>query len=91
MTFRDCLVNGQLNLSRYYSYRRRLHVLMVGNNRMVTRGKKKHKRHAMESDLQRKSRTPRSVKRLKFIVRDKDGTLREIRPEDTLWYLLKTD
>ena len=45
----------------------------------------------MESDLQRKSRTPRSVKRLKFMVRDKDGTLREIRPEDTLWYLLKTD
>ena len=30
----------------------------------------------------------RSVKRHKILVRDDDGHLREIRPEDTLWYLL---
>ena len=88
LTFRDCLVKGQLDLSRYYSYRRRLHVLMVGNNRMVTKAKKKHKRRAMESNIDHKVRTPRSVKRHKLMVRDKEGTLREIRPEDTLWYLL---
>ena len=88
LTFRDCLAHGQLDSSRYYSYRRRLHVLMLGNNRMVTKAKKKRKRQLMELDIERRIRTPRSVKRHKLMVRDKDGTLREIRPEDTLWYLL---
>ena len=33
-------------------------------------------------------RESRSVKRHKLLVRDNDGSLREIRPEDTLWYQL---
>ena len=30
----------------------------------------------------------RSVKRHPMLVRDSNGTLRDLRPEDTLWYLL---
>ena len=33
-------------------------------------------------------RKSRSVKRHKLLARDNDGSLREIRPEDTLWYQL---
>mmetsp|Transcript_28742 Transcript_28742/g.32865 ORF Transcript_28742/g.32865 Transcript_28742/m.32865 type:complete len:91 (-) Transcript_28742:62-334(-) len=33
-------------------------------------------------------RAPRSVKRYKLLVRDNDGSLREIKPTDTFWYLL---
>ena len=43
LTHRDCLDYGQLDLSRYYSYRCRLRVLMVTNDRLVPRRKKKRK------------------------------------------------
>ena len=46
----------------------------------------KRKRHTIEAVF--KGRKPRSVKHHKLIVIDKDGTLREIKPEDTLWYFL---
>ena len=68
LTYRDCLDYSQLDLSRYYLYRCPFHVLMVTNNRLVIRRKKKRKRHARESALRCKDRTPRSVKRHKLLI-----------------------
>ena len=52
---------------------------------------KKRKRRNIESTRIKKKRRGRSVGSVKYhkmIVRDNDGSLREIRPTDTLWYLL---
>ena len=51
---------------------------------------RRRKRKCSEEDasIVVKCKRIRSVKRHKFPVRDKDRSLREIRPEDTLWYLL---
>ena len=49
------------------------------------------RRHVFNNTLlskKKRKNTSRSVRRYKLLVRDNDGSLREIRPEDTLWYLL---
>ena len=38
--------------------------------------------------MKKRRSTIRSVKRHKLIVRESDGSLREIQPTDTLWYML---
>ena len=52
----------------------------------------KRRRKAFNATLLSKKRKQnnysRSVKRHRLLVRDNDGSLREIRPEDTLWYLM---
>ena len=88
LTLRDCLSNGQIDPSRYYVYRRRLDVCMKGNNRDDDNKRRKRKRQDMQIQQSVKRTRSRSVKRHRLIVRDKDGSLREIKPEDTLWYLL---
>ena len=69
-------------------YRRHLYDLEQDTYKLDDYIKKKRKRsiHNAESTIQRQRK--KSVKRHKIIVRDKDGSLRETRQEDTLWYLL---
>ena len=88
LTFNDCFENGSLILSKYSHYRRRLDDLEQDTYELDDYIKKKRKRsiHKVPSTI--KFQGKRSVKRHKILVRDKDGSLREVRPEDTLWYLL---
>ena len=53
-----------------------------------TLSKRRQRSDCKKETSRKKPRAPRSVKRHKLIVRDSDGFLREIRPTDTLWYLL---
>ena len=46
------------------------------------------RKESLKKYLKWKKRTKKSVKRHKILVRNEDGTLQEIRPEDTLWYQL---
>ena len=88
LTLQDCLVNGSICLSRYYYYRKRSDNYSEAIQREGTHWNTKRKRAVVVQERKVRKKRQRSVKRHKLMVRDEDGTLREIRPVDTLWYLL---
>ena len=77
ISFQDCLINGNVDIARYLYYCRKKDDFWLNK-------KRKYK----EVFKVKKHCTKKSVKRHKILVRNEDGTLREIRPKDTLWYLL---
>ena len=88
LTLQDCVVNGEIHLARYYYYRRRLdsnyQILQHQQNR------RRMKRRGVTSDdaICKKRKIVRSVKKHILQVRNKDGSLRPLTPEDTLWHIL---
>ena len=87
LTFLDCLVNDQIDLSRYLFYRRRQDFIMqTAHHKMML--SKKRKRQYLNVVSKKRQKRHRSVKKHKLLVRDKDGSLRELLPTDTLWYPL---
>ena len=84
LTLRDCLVNGRIDITRYFYYRRSLEFYdeMDQDNAST---------HSVIDEVNarpKKNQRVRSVKRHKLLVRDSNGSLREILSTDTLWYLL---
>ena len=88
LTLRDCLVNGNISLSRYYYYRKHLDSYSEAIEREETLCSNKRKRKIVVQKPKAVNKRQRLVKRHKLMVRDEDGSLREIKPVDTLWYLL---
>ena len=87
LTLQDCLVDGEMNLSRFIYYRRQLDYSTNYTSYCSARLKRK-RNDTMETNTSVKKKRTRTVKRHALVVRDKDGNLREILPTDTLWYLL---
>ena len=86
LTLTHCIVDGNINIGRYCIYKRR----QALHDKCVVMRHNKRRSHSEDTLLPDKKRvkTHRSIKRYKVLVRENDGCLREIRPEDTLWYLL---
>jgi hypothetical protein len=86
LTLTHCFVDGNIDIGRYCIYKRRQ---ALHDERIFVR-RKKRRYHSENNLLPDKivAKNPRSVKRYKVLVREDEGSLREIRPEDTLWYLL---
>ena len=89
LTLTHCFVDGQFHYGRYYIYKGKCqeHEKKV----LMSRRNRRRKRHYSSDNLLAKKiprNKHRSVKRYKLEVRDTNGSLREIRPEDTLWYML---
>ena len=83
LSLQDCLVNGKFDLTRYVYYRRKIDMI---NDDISSHQLQRKRKFNNETDI-KKSAQPRSVKRHKLLVRNDDGSLRELTPEDTLWYL----
>ena len=84
----DCVVDGNINLAKYYYYRRRLdYRQQILNTHEISR-RKKRRRLSSNDSICKKRKVLRSVKKHLLQVRDKDGNLRSLTPEDTLWYIL---
>ena len=49
---------------------------------------KKRKHDDVDSSFKNRKGYTRSVKKHKLLVRNSDGSLRELKPEDTIWYLI---
>ena len=85
LTLTHCFLDGNIDLGRYCVYRRRL---AQADKDLVKHHKNNRKRRRClnENMLSKKKRraTSRSVKRYTLLLRETDGSLREIRPEDTL-------
>ena len=88
LTLQDCFVDGQIDIARYLYYRRRSDDISLS---CVERRKRLRRRRMRCSTVRNANtliRAKQSVKRHALFVRDSNGELRELRPEDTLWYLL---
>ena len=86
LTLRDCIIDGRVNISRYYYYRRRLDAINKSNSYLQRTRKTKRKfRLHLNTDSQhkRQRRQHQSVKNHNLYVRGEDGSIREVTPEDT--------
>ena len=91
LTLQHCLVDGELDLARYVYFKRRSDELDSSfTDKMFSYNSKKRRYYDIDDeDCSKKSNeSHRSVKKHKLLVRNHDGNLRELKPEDTLWYLL---
>ena len=88
LTQQDWLLNGRLNITKYYWYRRQCEYRQKSLRRVDYLRKKKRKHECNNTSRKVRQKQVRSVKKHKLIVRDSNGELREIRCEDTLWYIL---
>ena len=89
LTLQDCFVDGKFDLARYLYYSRRMDE--IDNqfyNNFSNLISKKRKYESIEHSSNVKKDHTRSVKKHKLLVRNSDGSLRELRPEDTIWYLI---
>ena len=89
LTLTHCFLDGNIDLGRYCVYKRR-RAQHEKASLMHRKNNKKRRRCFNDTLLSKKKRkdNSRSAKRYKLLVRDSDRSLRTIRPEDTLWYLL---
>ena len=88
LTLQDCLVDGHMNLPCYFYYRRCMDYHSDNRDRISIRYRKKRKFKEDVGVMNIKKNIIRTVKRHKLMVRDSDGSLRELCSKDTLWYLL---
>ena len=86
LSLQDCIVNGQINVSRYVYYRKQTNGVGINDNVMTMDLSKKRLRDNDETGTSSKRRKRRSVKKHKLLVRDDNGEIRELKPKDTMWY-----
>ena len=86
LTLTHCFLDGNIDLGRYCVYKRRQ--AQHEKASLMHRKNNKKRRRTFNETLSSKKKirnSSRSVKRYELLVRDTDGSLRVIRPEDTLW------
>ena len=82
LTLRDCIIDGQIDLTRYRLYARRVYENEYEHSR-ITNAKKIN-----DDEAESKAKKLRSVKRHTIQVPNKDGTLRNLTFKDSTWYNL---
>ena len=83
LSLQDCLVNGNLDLTHYVFYKRKMDLI---NDNLSSHPLRRKRKLPHESNI-KKSVHSCLVKKHKLLARKDDGSLRELTPEDTLWYL----
>ena len=90
-TFQQCFVNDELDLARYLMYRRRIDEMddaMSAAHQIYFNIQKRKRKLDSEYVKSSKRKCIRTVQAHRILVREDDGSLREVKPQDTLWYLL---
>lgn len=85
LSFRDCLVDGQINLARYIVYRRRQYQDEDYEDDIHQIRMNKRKRDQPKPYRKKKKR---AVKKHDIQVRDKDGSIRSATFRDSTWHNL---
>ena len=93
LSFKDCFVDGEVDISRYLHYGRKIDDIDDANTKHLERFVSKKRKirgftQAASTSSTTSTNIRRSVKKQRLFVRDNDGSLRELLPTDTLWYLL---
>ena len=90
-TFQQCFVNDELDLARYLMYRRRIDEMddaMSAAHQIYFNIQKRKRKLDSEYVKSSKQKCIRTVQAHRILVREDDGSLREVKQQDTLWYLL---
>ena len=90
-TFQQCFVNDELDLARYLMYRRRIDQMddaMSAAHQIYFNIQKRKRKLDSKYVKSSKRKCIRTVQAHRILVREDDGSLREVKPQDTLWYLL---
>ena len=92
LSVNDCFINGELDLIRYYMYKRRLRRQLLRHTQLkeIVNHKRKGYVDTLLSNKQPnyKKRKWRSVKKRIFWIRGEDDNLRVMTPKDTVWFKL---
>lgn len=88
LSFRECFVDGKIDIARYYVYRCCCND--YDNDEEILRNIIMKRKRLEDETLNsnKKRRHHRSMKRYQLLVCNNDGTIRELKPTDTLWYQL---
>ena len=86
LSFKDCFADGEVDINRYWNYKRRRR-RKTNASQILTAIIKKTRKRKIDEPLVYNCRT-RSVKKHKLMYRDDDGNLKEFTTSHTLWYLL---
>ena len=86
-TFQQCFVNDELDLARYLMYRRRIDemddAMSAAHQIYFNIQERKRKLDSVEVKSS-KQKCIRTVQTHQILVREDDGSLREVKPQDTL-------
>ena len=92
LSLHDCLVDGELDLMRYYMYKRRVRrqsLQSTGLHEIINRKRKWcYDTLASKVHSKKQKRMKRRMKKKPLWIRDSDGKLREMQPTDTVWFKL---
>ena len=92
LSINDCVVDGELDLMRYYMYKRRLRTQLLQSTQLKKIVNHKRKRHDNALSLKAQSlfrkRKKRTMKKRQLWIRGEDGELRVMMPTDTVWFKL---
>ena len=87
LSLRDCIINGEISVRRLMAYRRKLDMEM--HHKMLIRRRRNRKLKRDRMDMVEKKRIHRRpVKKHKLIVRYSNGLLHELKPTNTLWFIM---
>ena len=90
LSLQDCIVDGRIDLTRYFFITRQLDEqqkeLEIYFNSL--QNKKRKFDDTVIDNVIKKGPKKRSIKKHKLLARMPDGTIRELKPEDTIWYYL---
>ena len=87
LSFRDCLIDGRIDLARYKLYSKRNYEDDYDHLNSFLY-EKKRKRDTKPKSTNKKKRKQRSVKRHSILWRNDDGTMRNATSKDSSWYTL---
>ena len=89
LSINDCLIDGELDLMRYYIYRRRVRTQSLQSKLFKEIiGCKRKLCEAMSptsNTSTRKKKIKRRMKKRNLWIRASDGTLKAMQPTDTVW------
>ena len=91
LSFRDCLVDGRIDIARYMVYSQSLQIDEDSEELedLLHSNFKKRDNESNDTSARKKARrTPRSIKRFPILCRADDGSLRVATTEDSNWFRL---
>ena len=87
LTFQDCVSDGKVHIERYFYFKRREEQMNADLDQLINSVvNKKRTLDEDHSGFIDTTKTARSIKRHKLLARDDDGSLREVKHTDTIWY-----
>ena len=90
LSFRDCLVDGRINMARYMVYSQSIFEEDFNDVEDILISNRKKRNHDNENVAasNKKTRKRRSIKRYPIMCRGDNGSLREATYHDSTWYRL---